>query len=83
MEKLDQLDSFLADFLGVENEYELLNKKSKVSTSDIIKHHLQTPEEIEMWCTKEDMGEVKRCAHLMKKGYEIQKISVSKDYNQS
>lgn len=42
----------------------------------------QTPEEIERWCTKEDMPEVKRCVHLMKKGYEIQKISVSNQTNQ-
>ena len=37
----------------------------------------QTPEEIEQWCTKEDLTEVKRLVHLMKKGYEMQKISVS------
>mmetsp|Transcript_4775 Transcript_4775/g.8186 ORF Transcript_4775/g.8186 Transcript_4775/m.8186 type:complete len:448 (+) Transcript_4775:45-1388(+) len=48
----------------MENEYELLNQKAK------------KPEEIERWCTKEDMSEVKRCVHLMKKGYEVQKISV-------
>ena len=30
---------------------------------------LQTPEEIERWCTKEDMSEVKRAVHLMKKGF--------------
>jgi len=27
-------------------------------------------------CTKEDMTELKRCVHLMKKGYEVQKLSV-------
>ncbi len=42
---------------------------------------LQTPEEIEKWCTKEDMPEVKRCVHLMKKGFEIQKISVINNLN--
>lgn len=38
---------------------------------------LQTPEEIEEWCTKEDLPEVRRCVHLLKKGYGKQKISVS------
>lgn len=54
----------MANLLGFENEYDILNTKSK------------TPEEIEKWCTKEDMPEVKRLLHLMKKGYEVQKISV-------
>ena len=27
-------------------------------------------------CTKEDMPEVKRCVHLLRKGYEAQKIAV-------
>jgi|VirMetMinimDraft_7_1064189.scaffolds.fasta_scaffold466836_1 hypothetical protein len=31
MDKLDKLDSFLSDFLGNENECEMLNKKAKVS----------------------------------------------------
>lgn len=33
MDKLDKLDSFLSDFLGNENEYEMLSKKAKVSPS--------------------------------------------------
>jgi len=49
----------MANLLGFENEYDILNTKSK------------TPEEIEKWCTKEDMPEVKRLLHLMKKGYEV------------
>ena len=31
MDKLDQLDFFIGDVFGAENEYEMLNKKSKVS----------------------------------------------------
>jgi len=58
------MDLSLSEILGIDNEYELLNRQAK------------SPEEIEKWCTKEDMPEVKRCVHLLKKGYEIQKISV-------
>ena len=36
----------------------------------------RTPEEIEKWCTKDDLDDVKRSVFLLKKGYEIQKISV-------
>jgi len=31
MDKYDYFDSTLGDFLGMENEYELLSKKAKVS----------------------------------------------------
>jgi hypothetical protein len=64
MEKFEKMDLSLSEILGIDNEYELLNKQAK------------SPEEIEKWCTKEDMPEVKRCVHLLKKGYEIQKVSV-------
>jgi Tat protein secretion system quality control protein TatD with DNase activity len=30
-----------------------------------------TPEEIEKWCTKEDLSELRRCVHILRKGYEI------------
>jgi hypothetical protein len=70
MDKLADSDSFFNDLLGGENESELLSKKGRVSIL-ITLIILQTPEEIEQWCTKEDMTEVKRCVHLLKKGYEI------------
>mmetsp|Transcript_9224 Transcript_9224/g.13995 ORF Transcript_9224/g.13995 Transcript_9224/m.13995 type:complete len:97 (+) Transcript_9224:44-334(+) len=57
-------DMSLANILEGEKEYELFNRQAK------------TPEEIEQWCTKEDMPEIKRVVHLMKRGFQIQKVSV-------
>jgi hypothetical protein len=53
-----------------------LTRTSHLSDSILILY-LQTPEEIEQWCTKDDLDDVKRAVFMLKKGYEIQKISVS------
>ena len=41
-----------------------------------LKRHQKTEEEIKKFSTSEDFTELKRAVHLLKKGYEIQKISV-------
>jgi hypothetical protein len=38
---------------------------------------VQSEEEIAKYCTKEDLSELARAVHLLKKGYEVQKLSVS------
>jgi hypothetical protein len=38
---------------------------------------MQSEEEIAKYCTKEDLTELARAVHLLKKGYEVQKLSVS------
>lgn len=37
----------------------------------------KSEEEIAKYCTKEDLSELARAVHLLKKGYEVQKLSVS------
>ena len=87
------MDISLTDLFGFENEKDLFTKQAKVSLNPLVTITLgyvyknikiaailtfiQSPEEIEKLCTKEDMPEVKRCVFLLKKGYEAQKISVS------
>ena len=41
-----------------------------------LKRHQKTEEEIKKFSSSEDFTELKRAVHLLKKGYEIQKISV-------
>lgn len=63
----------LASIFSDENED--FRNKAKVSFTNLTVA-LKSEEEIAKYCTKEDLSELARAVHLLKKGYEVQKLSV-------